>query len=68
MAYLIASELSLLVLEKRRRDGELMAPPLHQPDRREDAEPLPVVRRLRDLDQAEPKLSTYEGLRLRHGA
>lgn len=65
----IASPLAQQVLEMRTRRHELETPVLDP--RHRDLQPqvtaVRVVRRLRDLDEAEPELGVYEGLRLRHG-
>lgn len=64
----IASDLSYEVLNLRRCQGEIASPPLNESNRHlETVAAIPVVRRLRELDEAEPDLDTFAGLKLRHG-
>ena len=65
----IASDLSFLVLEKRRRAGELASPQLDERNRRLHPETgaVKVIRRLREIDEAEADLDGLGELKLRHG-
>lgn len=66
--YTIASDLSYEVFQLRRCQGEIATPQLDESNRHlYTVEAIPVIRRLRDLDDAEPELETFAGLKLRHG-
>lgn len=68
MDYQIASDLSYQVLERRRRMGEIATPKLDEANRHlQTIGSIPVIRRLKDLDDAEPDLDGFAGLKLRHG-
>lgn len=66
MRHDIATELSYAVLEKQRRDPEVVLSPRHQV--REVAQSIKTIQRLRDLDAAEPVQDTIRTGRFwKHG-